>query len=359
MPTPYKRLSRRANRLAGLSLLLSVTSLPAWASSALSSQQLLEQFNLMVFGNTTSYQEVAGRAYVGGSATGGTYAAWGQTLGSSSYAGLTVQGSASGVSVQNGGAVVGGAISNSTINNGSSAILGSSSNTSYNGSGTTYVAGSVAGGNLNQTLISDLSQSSLLSAEVQAAQGTSTSDYQSQLVDLSQQLSTLSATGSTSVSGNKVTFTATAGSDGVAVIDLTGSASSLLTSYGEFQFDVASDVSTLIFNVTGDSLSLYANFLAGSAQQLASNTLWNFIDTSSLTLSSQFGGTILAPYANLTNSNEIWGGVFVNNLTQYGAIRDAGFTGSVAGIASAVPEPAYGWLLGLGMLGLWWRQRRA
>ncbi|GAA4495892.1 choice-of-anchor A family protein [Pseudaeromonas paramecii] len=358
MPIPYKRLSRQATRLAGLCL-FSVTALPVWASSALSSQQLLEQFNLMVFGNTTSYQEVAGRAYVGGSASGGTYAAWGQTLGSSSYAGLTVQGSASGVSVQNGGAVVGGAISNSTINNGSSAILGSSSNTSYNGSGTTYVAGSVAGGNLNQPLISDLSQSSLLSAEVQAAQGTSTSDYQSQLVDLSQQLSTLSATGSTSVSGNKVTFTATAGSDGVAVIDLTGSASSLLTSYGEFQFDVASDVSTLIFNVTGDSLSLYANFLAGSAQQLATNTIWNFIDTSSLTLSSQFGGTILAPYANLTNSNEIWGGVFVNNLTQYGAIRDAGFTGSVTGIASAVPEPAYGWLLGLGMLGLWWRQRRA
>lgn len=357
MPVPYKTLSHRASRLAGLCLLCAATS-SAWASSSLSSQELLEQFNLMVLGNTTSYQEVAGRAYVGGRASGGTYAAWSQLLGDSGYAGLTVQGSASGVTVQNGGAVVAGAISSSTVNGGSSAILGSSSYTSYNGSGSTYVAGAVDGGNLNQTMLSDLSQSSLLSGEVQAAQATSTRDYQNQLVGLSQQLSTLTATGSTSVSGNKVTFTATAGSDGVAVIDLTGNASSLLAK-GEYQFDVASDVTTLVLNVTGDSLGLYANFLAGSARNLASNTIWNFIDTSSLTLGNQFGGTILAPYADLTNNNEIWGGVFVNNLTQYGAIRQTGFTGNLDAITSAVPEPSVALLLGLGGMGLWLRRRRA
>ena len=121
------------------------------ADSNLSALGIMQQFNLVVFGSASSASDVDGRTFIGGSLTGGTYAT--ATLANASYPGLIVKGSASNISVINQGAVIGGSIANSTINNGSSAIMGSSANTSYNGSGSTYVVGTVLGGNVNQQRI--------------------------------------------------------------------------------------------------------------------------------------------------------------------------------------------------------------
>lgn len=96
---------------------------------------------------------------------------------------------------QSSGGCYGGSIANSTINNGSSAIMGSSANTSYNGSGSTYVAGAVQGGNFNQKRIGDLSQNAQLQQAVTQSQTLTGATMKSSLGALSKQLSELTATG--------------------------------------------------------------------------------------------------------------------------------------------------------------------
>jgi PEP-CTERM putative exosortase interaction domain len=323
------------------------------AQSSLSALDIMQQFNLVVFGSASSTSDVDGRSFIGGSVNGGTYAT--TTLTTSSYPGLIVKGSASNVTVNYQGAVVGGSIANSTINNGSSAIMGSSSNTSYNGSGVTYVAGVVQGGNVNQKRLASLSQNASLQQAVTTTDSLTSSTVKSSLGSLSSQLSKLQATDSYTVNNkNKVTFNATANQSGIAVIDLTGSDSSTLTAFKEFAFNVDKSISTLIFNVDSTNVSIAANFLAGSSQKLASNIIWNFYNATQISLSNQFGGSILAPNASLTNYNEINGGVYVNSLTQRGAINLATFNG----VLPAVPEPETYLLLGVGMALLCWRHQR-
>ena len=323
------------------------------ADSSLSAVGIMKQFNLVVFGSASSTSDVDGRSFIGGSVNGGTYAT--TKLASSSYPGLIVKGSASNVMVNNQGAVVNGSIANSTINSGSSAIMGSSSNTSYNGSGATYVAGSVQGGNFNQQRLTSLSQNTTLQTEVNASNSLTSTTMKSSLGSLSSQLSKLQATGSYSVNNkNKVTFNATANKSGIAVIDLTGSNSTALTAFKEFAFNVDKSISTLVFNVDSTNISIAANFLANSSQKLASNIIWNFYNATQISLSNQFGGSILAPNASLTNYNEINGGVYVNSLTQRGSINLATFNG----VLPAVPEPETYLLLCLGAALLFWRHKK-
>jgi len=323
------------------------------AESTLSAQNIMQQFNLVVFGSATSTSDVDGRSFIGGSVSGGTYAT--SNLMTSSYPGLIVKGSASNVMVNSQGTVVGGSIANSTINNGSSAIMGSSSNTSYNGAGVTYVAGTVQGGNLNQTRLTSLSQNATLQQEVATTDAMAATTMKSSLGALSSQLSKLQATGSYTVDNkNKVTFNATANTSGIAVIDLTGSNSNTLTAFKKFAFNVDKSISTLVFNVDSSNIAIAANFLADSSQKLASNIIWNFYNATQISLSNQFDGSVLAPNASLTNYNEINGGVYVNSLTQRGSINLATFNG----VLPAVPEPETYLLLVLGGALLCWRQQR-
>ena len=184
------------------------------ADSSLSALGIMQQFNLVVFGSANSASDVDGRTFIGGSLTGGTYAT--ATLPNSSYPGLIVKGSASNISVEHQGTVIGGSIANSTINNGSSAIMGSSANTSYNGSGSTYVVGSVQGGNFNQKRIAALSQNAQLQQTVIQSQTLTGVTMKSSLGALSKQLSELTATGSyTANNKNKVTFNANANASGI------------------------------------------------------------------------------------------------------------------------------------------------
>ena len=352
--TPSRTTRRLKHTLCCL-LLTSTAGVANAASSStgLSSLDILQQFNLVVLGSSTSKANVEGRSYIGGALNGGTYATK-LTSGPSSFAGLTVQGSASNIQVQNQGAVIAGSLSNSTINNGSTAVLGSSSYSSYNGQGSTYIAGAVAGGNINQTPIKSLSENSVLQSQVTTAQTTSTSTLKTSLNTLSQQLSTQKATGDYTIQNkNKVIFNAKADANGMAVIDLTGSNSSVLSTFKNFDFNVASNVTTLLFNIDSANVSIADNFLGNSARSLANKTIWNFYGTTNLTLNSQFSGTVLAPNATLTNSNEVIGGVFVNSLRQNGAINSATFNG----VLPAIPEPETYALMGLGLVMLGWRHK--
>ena len=97
---------------------------------------------------------------------------------------------------------------------------------------------------------------------------------------------------------------------------------------------------SILFNVfSGDNtgLDIMANFLASSATLSGSMFLWNFVDATELNLNSQFGGTILALNADVTNSNNIEGTLAAKSLRQYGEIHSQP-TNFVP--PAAVPVPA-------------------
>jgi choice-of-anchor A domain-containing protein len=137
--------------------------------------------------------------------------------------------------------------------------------------------------------------------------------------------------------------------NGVAVFDVTDP----ILSMAEFDFKL-NGAKTIIIDYIGtaSSLSIGANFINSEAQLIGAETIWNFSNQNlaSLNITSQFGGSILAPYTDLTNSANIEGGVFVDSLTQNGEIHSQPFNGSIP-----TPEPSTLILLivaGLGMGGL-------
>ncbi|ALU89065.1 hypothetical protein Hrubri_1872 [Herbaspirillum rubrisubalbicans M1] len=300
------------------------------ATTSLTDAQTLQQFNLVVLGNATSYSHVDGRAWIGGSLTGGDYVEHMGDTPASYYAGLTVMGSASNVHVNGLGSYIGGSFTNSIINNGSSYVAGSVSNSNLNGPA--YVAGSSSGSNFNGGRAS--TPTALMQTNQDAAGST---NFASTLGSVSNRLKQAAANSAVSVSGNRATFNAVANAKGVAVFNLDNATSAAVFSAGEFSF-AANGASTIIINSSVSSAVIDANFLGGQAQSLGKSILWNFYNANSLTINSQFGGSILATHASLTNNQNIEGGVFVNSLTQKGELHLQPFTGNLAAVAP-VPEP--------------------
>ncbi|EIJ47173.1 hypothetical protein GWL_14140 [Herbaspirillum sp. GW103] len=320
--------------LAGFAVLpflsLGVSAAAQAATVSLTGAEALQQFNLVVLGDASSNSHVDGRAWIGGSLTGGDYVQHVGSTPASSYAGLTVMGSASNVHVNGLGSYIGGSFTNSTVNSGSSYIVGAVSNSNLNGSA--YVTGSTSGTNFNGGRPS--TPSTLMQTNADAATST---NFGSTLGTLSNTLKSAVANSTVSITGNKATFTAVANSSGVAVFNLDNTTSASVFSAGEFSF-AANGASTIIINSSVSSAVIGANFLGGQAQSLGSSILWNFYNATSLTINNQFGGSILATHASLTNNQNIEGGVFVNSLTQNGELHLQSFTGNLSAVAP-VPEP--------------------
>ncbi|HZG21262.1 MAG TPA: collagen-binding domain-containing protein [Herbaspirillum sp.] len=327
-------LGRSRSLMAGFAvaplLSLGFSSAAQAATTPLTGAEALQQFNLVVLGSVTSNSHVDGRAWIGGSVTGGDYVQHVNDTPASNYAGLTVMGSATNVHVNGLGSTIGGSFTNATVNSGSSYIGGAVSNSNLNGPA--YVAGGSSGSNFNGGHLS--TPSPLMQTNLDASGST---NFGSTLGALSSTLKNAAANSTVSLSGNKATFNAVANAKGVAVFNLDNASSASVFSAGEFSF-AANGASTIIINSSVSSAVIGANFLGGQAQSLGKSIVWNFYNASSLTINNQFGGSILATHASLTNNQNIEGGVFVNSLTQNGELHLQPFSGNLAAVAP-VPEP--------------------
>ncbi|HEV2676350.1 MAG TPA: choice-of-anchor A family protein [Aliidongia sp.] len=310
---------------------LAMASAPARADAI--SVGTLDQLNLIVFGSVSSSSEIGGRAVIGGSLAGTSNVFInGTNATASSYAALTVGGSLAGtVNVNDGGTVI---------------VGGSAGTINLNGGGLALVGGAITGNNNGHELAN---QGGLIIPSFKAS-----------ALSVSSGLDQLTAN-STLVQANQNSnvFTAHPDASGVAVFDITGA--QLAAADPTFLLNGATSV---IINVDAASLTLARNFNDAS---LGPNLLWNFYDATSLTFGTEFGGTILAPLAAVTNNNAIDGTLVANSLTQNGEIHLAAYKGVLPGSGTASPagapvtvaEPSVLCLLAVGLAGfLFARSRR-
>jgi choice-of-anchor A domain-containing protein len=242
---------------------------------------VLAQWNVVTSGNLNTVNDIGGNSFVGGNLivpNSFTTASVGNSAIPANEISLAVQGNIDNggpINVNGGSVAVGGAIEDSrTIN--------------MNSHGT----------------ITQDDPSALPASPV------------SQIVLASQYWSTLAANSGESVAANgQLNFNCSAGSS-LAVFNV--SASQMFGSgYQGFTLMPAAGTSEVLINVSGAT----ANWTSGSffsqfnTQYWNGHVLFNFYDASTVDLSGQIGGYVVAPNANLIEGNDIDGGVMAANLT--------------------------------------------
>ncbi len=297
-------------------LLLGLNSAPALATP-IDAGTILKDFNAVIFNNATTTSDIEGAAVIGGNFSGATvFNNPGTSLSlPTGYGALTVFGSTSG----------------NWIN--------------LNDSGSAYVQGTKgAGVNFNG------------GGKYLTTSPGQISDFQTSLTSLSTSLSQLSATSTLPTTGNNETITATPNANGIAVFNISASALSSIPSY----MLNLNNAQTVIFNVSGTSVNFSANDESGVTG--ADNIIWNFYQATSVSLSTQIAGTILATGATVTNGNQIDGDLFANSWTGNGELHEYAFTGALPGTTTtgttSVVEGSSVLLVAAGLAGLALMARR-
>ncbi|MGE0665100.1 MAG: choice-of-anchor A family protein [Sphingomonadales bacterium] len=328
---------------------------PAFAAAVVSTDALRE-WNLIVFGDVTSSSEVEGRTFIGGNLSGGSsnYMIHTPAASPTGQPGLTVVGNVTG--------------SHKSLNNGSGAVVGGDVTSGFNLNGpaqTVKVGGTIANTNVNQNTVqsglagsnqyflSDLNQQKSL--------------LQSSLTDLSGSLSQLASNSTVTVANNRATFVSAPNASGLAVFNMTAAQ---LAGASEIALNV-NGADTVIINVSGENIALAKNFLGGTTG-LGEKVIWNFHQAKNFSLSTAWGGSVLAPLAAASTSNYIEGSAVFASLQQNGEMHlgtykggyypplvpPGGDTSPGGGGSTRVPEPA-SWLILLGALALLWAGRRS
>jgi choice-of-anchor A domain-containing protein len=298
-----------------LGAILAAIAAPGAFAGALDAGTILQDFNAVVYGNGSTQSDIEGAAVIGGNFSGATMYNNPTSSTPAGYGALTVFGNTSGNSIN--------------INNGGSAYVAGTqgANINFNGGGS-YI------GSPSSTI----------------------GDFENSLNSLSQSLSQLSATGVLPTAGNNEVITATPGANGVAVFNITAAQLALIPS---FQINM-NGASSVIFNVSGTTVNFNANDESGVAG--ANNIIWNFYAATSVNITTQIGGTVLATLANVTNQNQIDGALVANSWNGTGELHDYGFDGvlptaDVVAATASVPEPASLVIFGAGLAGLGMIQR--
>lgn len=332
-------------------------------------------------GNTGQLSLTAGGSvYVAGSNTGqinvnggsGAVAVMGATTngitlsnGGSVYAGgttangnINVNGASGSVSINgSNGAQV-------TLNNGGTArIAGNTGNVNMNGGSLLYT-GSVTGSvNLNggatktQVANAGITTPTAPSLTVGAFAAT----FQAPMLALSAQLDAMTANSVATRVGNALTFAAAPDVSGRAVFDV-GSSVFAPNSTVTVRLNGAS---TVIINVNVDScvaavcaVSLPNSLNFVNPTGYAERVLWNFVNATAIAFPNEFGGSVLAPLATVTNQTPIDGTLVAAAYNGNGELHSYSFKGSFA--SQAVPEPSSMAAIASGLAGLaWFRRRRS
>lgn len=302
--------------------------------------QTLNEYNLVVLNDLSSNSEVDGRTLVLGDVSGSA-SNYGIHLNSDAYK-----------------------TSNLTLLTGNALVVGGdiTSGTTINANG----YGVVVGGNNNGTV----NASSLTT-------GTVSLDFdlvKSEFTDFSGYLSTLAVnsllTTSTNNQPSAAKFNITADATGLSVFNITGSDLFGNSLVQQIEATNANAASTVVINVSGTSItsSGNGNFVGDfSNSSFYTNVIWNFFQATSIDLSMQFNGSIIAPFATYTNSSETNGNVVVYNYNQTAEVHSTLFDGSIDYVATtvttpavSVPAPSSLFIFASALLGLlMWRRKSA
>jgi choice-of-anchor A domain-containing protein len=369
-------------------------------AQTLTATQILQQFNAVVFGNFSSSSDVEGRTVIGGNLTSSAsfYISPSGSEASSTFAALSVYGASNGggtINIDNGGGItvaglnnatlslnggnsvyIGGANSGNLTDNGGSATISINGNNSAtltaNGGGTIKINGT--GGNINgngtgTTNVylpnSGDNNGSINNATVHYGTVSLTNPlgstsisttFKTPLTNLSTQLEGLTANSTVTSGSNGLTFNAAPNANGQAIFNIS---SSVLTAGNENVSFNTNGATTIIVNVTcggaNCSITLPSSTDFLSDTSYAADTIWNFYNASTLNFGAEFGGTVLAPNASVSNSSPIDGDLIANAFSGTGELHNYPFVGN---LTFAVPEPASLGVLGVGFIGLMAARRR-
>jgi choice-of-anchor A domain-containing protein len=415
---------------------LVVASPSVGSATTLTAQNILDQFNAVVFNSFSTSADVEGRAVVGQSMTGGAsiYINPNNTQ-SSVFSALTVYGNQTGtgtLNVNNGGGVtiagsnagnftlngggnvyVGGANSGNlnasagtiavggsnsgTLTSGGSVFIGAANSGQVNAQGSGAVSingndniggslGSVSTNNNNVSIngntgnvtmsggvltYSGAKNGSLtLNGGATAIQGPVsltppanplsagfTATFQTPMTALSTTLSGLAPDGHSTATYNSgtntVTINAVPNASGQAVLAINTSlfhdnSSVTINLNGATSVFIDTNVDTCAGANCVFTFDSSINFL--NPQNYAEQVVWNFANATGLNFGTLFGGTVLAPLASVTNTNQIDGTLIASNFTGGGELHSYAFTGTLP--SASVPEPSTLLVFASGLLGL-------
>jgi choice-of-anchor A domain-containing protein len=181
------------------------------------------------------------------------------------------------------------------------------------------------------------------------------STVQAPLTTLSTQLEGLTGNSTVSSANGTTTFNAKPNASGQAIFNI--SASVLTAGNTNIVLD-ANAATTIIINVTAPCVNTTCAIILPSSTNFGSttyaiDTLWNFYNATTLTLGSEFVGTVLAPGAAVSNGSPIDGDLVAASFSGTGELHNYAFAGNLnLGYADQVPEPSTIALFSVGLIGL-------
>ena len=180
---------------------------------------------------------------------------------------------------------------------------------------------------------------------------TDLADFTSALTNASSQWAALTTTAGTSVTtaNNSMNFNIPTGAGNFIVFNIS---SSNFAQNDSINFTGPGTNQQVLINVSGTTFSEPGGINFNGNSTIADNVIWNFNKATSISLSSGFYGSILAPEATLTDSSTITGNLAVANISSVGEIDFASLNSTPPLNSSPLPVPASFGLVGLGSIAL-------